>query len=198
MNMNQEEEMSEYNDVYLHQDDEIVIEGDTSESDIDESDDDSELESDNEYDEINRLDYMHFYSEKEHNHYYIGLCDKDYSPPNIIMSSSVSPTMYFKYSNKIMVRYLYYYSGLHSNKLSIDIMKLHIDSNGTYNVIIKTFWLRIIQRIWKKIYKQRIYIKKNRLRSSNLKHREIHGNWPRKIHCLPSLPGMCSIYTAGL
>ena len=41
MNMNKEEEMSEYNDVYLHQDDEIVIEGDTSESDIDESDDDS-------------------------------------------------------------------------------------------------------------------------------------------------------------
>lgn len=193
--MNQEEEISEYN-FYLNQNDEVVIEGNTSDSESDESEYYSEIESDNEYDEINRLDYMHFYSEKQHNHYYIGLCDKDYSPPDIIMSSSVSPEMYFKYSNKTMVRYLYYYSGIYNglqpNKLSIDIMKLHIDSDGTYNIIIKTFWLRIIQRTWKKIYKQRLYVKKNRLQSANLKYREIHGNWPRKICYLPSLNGMCN------
>ena len=41
--------------------------------------------------------------------------------------------------------------------------------------IIKTHWLRVIQRRWREIYKKRIEGKMN---VKNLKYREIHGKWP--------------------
>jgi len=39
----------------------------------------------------------------------------------------------------------------------------------------KTYWLRLIQRRWREIYKKRLQQKKN---VRNLKYREIHGKWP--------------------
>ena len=141
----------------LFRNDEIVIVSDSSSEE--ESDYYSEIDSDNEYDEINRIDYQHFYAEKTHGNYYIGICDKELYADTILMGSTVSPNVYFNYSNRTLIHYLYYYSGnycgLDPRKLKVDIMKLHIRENGTYTVIIKTFWIKIIQRIWKKIFKQR-------------------------------------------
>ena len=56
--------------------------------------------------------------------------------------------------------------------------------------ILKTFWLRIIQRTWKKIYKQRQYIMKKRLQFQSLIHREKTGRWPVLYAHVPSLQGM--------
>ena len=41
--------------------------------------------------------------------------------------------------------------------------------------ILKTFWLRILQRKWKKYYKKKIQFIKN---MKNLYYREIHGKYP--------------------
>ena len=152
----------------------------------------SDIESDNEYDDINQQDYQHFYSEKEHGKYYIGLCDYHYMPNHIIMAASVSPRIYYGHTNRAIVHYLYYYSGGYcgisiSRKMHIDIMKLHILEDGTYTVIVKTFWLRLVQRRWKNIYKERMKCIQKRKRVHSLKYRECNGQWPRDIAYLPGL-----------
>lgn len=176
----------------LFRNDEIVIVSDSSSEE--ESDYYSEIDSDNEYDEINRIDYQHFYAEKTHGNYYIGICDKELYADTILMGSTVSPNIYFNYSNRTLIHYLYYYSGnycgLDPRKLKVDIMKLHIRENGTYTVIIKTFWIKIIQRIWKKIFKQRKFVIKERTKINSLKTRECNGKWPIKIQYLPGLYGL--------
>ena len=58
--------------------------------------------------------------------------------------------------------------------------------------ILKTFWLRIIQRKWKKVFKHRNEIIKLRCNPSNLRYREIHGKWPSNCDNFPTLNGMLS------
>jgi len=53
--------------------------------------------------------------------------------------------------------------------------------------ILKTFWIRIIQRKWKQIFKNRQFIIRNRCCPSKLYLREITGNW---LSNLPGLRGM--------
>lgn len=58
--------------------------------------------------------------------------------------------------------------------------------------IIKTFWLRLIQRKWKNICKNRKNIIMIRCLPYSLHYREIYGNWP--VNCInyPILKGMLS------
>ena len=58
--------------------------------------------------------------------------------------------------------------------------------------ILKTFWLKIIQRKWKNVLKERDIIIKTRCRPSSLKYREINGKWPRECFYYPILKGMLS------
>jgi hypothetical protein len=55
---------------------------------------------------------------------------------------------------------------------------------------IKTFWLRLIQKRWKKLYKQRCHIIANRRKIQSLQFKELHGKWPRGLN---KLPGICDI-----
>ena len=58
--------------------------------------------------------------------------------------------------------------------------------------ILKTFWLRIIQKKWKNVFKERKYIMKMRCNFSNLKIREICKTFPKSCLHLPGLKGMLS------
>ena len=193
---NSSEESNEPTELLNNSDDDIIII--SSSEDSEDSDYESELDSDNEYDDINREDYAHLYAEKSHGKYYIGACDKVYSENFILMASTVSPTVYFKYPHRTIIHYLYYYSGnycgLSPKKISLDIMKLDILEDGTYNVIIKTYWLRLVQRHWKNKYKQRLSIIKQRITPTNQLYNSIHGKYPLHISKLPSLNGMLSTY----
>jgi hypothetical protein len=61
--------------------------------------------------------------------------------------------------------------------------------------ILKTIWLKIIQRTWKKIYKERQVIISIRRNPNSLRHREIYGTWPNNCFCYPGLKGMLSNLT---
>lgn len=63
---------------------------------------------------------------------------------------------------------------------------------GEQIAIIKTMWIKIIQRKWKKIFITRNHIIKCRSCPSSLSTRQLTGKWP--IHCihLPELKGMLS------
>jgi hypothetical protein len=56
--------------------------------------------------------------------------------------------------------------------------------------IIKTFWIRWIQRVWKKIYKERQNVFNRRLSIQSLKYRELNGKWPQNCLVFPSIRGM--------
>jgi len=56
--------------------------------------------------------------------------------------------------------------------------------------ILKTFWLRIIQRKWKKVFAERQNIIKQRCYISSLNELEIYGKWPQTCNNLPGLKGM--------
>jgi len=61
--------------------------------------------------------------------------------------------------------------------------------SGECVAIIKTLWLRLIQRTWKRIYKKRLEIIYS---FDNLRHIEFTGKW---IQRLPTLRGMLSYLT---
>ena len=56
--------------------------------------------------------------------------------------------------------------------------------------ILKTFWLRIVQRKWKKVFRERKNMIRNRLSLTSLHTRQITGKWPKKYETLPGLRGM--------
>ena len=61
---------------------------------------------------------------------------------------------------------------------------------GVLVAILKTFWLKIIQRKWKKICAERQTILQNRKSIYNIRYREIHGKWNSLCSYLPSIRGM--------
>ena len=58
--------------------------------------------------------------------------------------------------------------------------------------ILKTFWIRLIQRKWKKIFSQRKQVIARRCLPSSIFHRQMTGNWPNNCLILPSLNGILS------
>ena len=65
-------------------------------------------------------------------------------------------------------------------------------NTGHCIAILKTFWLRLIQRKWKNIIKERKNIIKKRCNPNSLTHREITGKWPEDCLRFPQLKGMLS------
>jgi len=59
--------------------------------------------------------------------------------------------------------------------------------------ILKTFWIKLIQRTWKNILQKRKYILRKRANINSLKHRELTGRWPNDCIHYPELRGMLSV-----
>ena len=57
-------------------------------------------------------------------------------------------------------------------------------------VIIKTMWIKLIQRKWENIYAERKKIIRMRMSHSSLSKRELTGYWPNKCIYLPTIHGM--------
>jgi hypothetical protein len=67
---------------------------------------------------------------------------------------------------------------------------IYLSDEGQCIAILKTFWIRLIQRTWKNIYKKRALIIKKRSTQTSLKYREIYGKWPKDCIEYPYLKGM--------
>lgn len=76
------------------------------------------------------------------------------------------------------------------NYIKPEIAECIVLPTGENIAIIKTMWIKIIQRKWKKVYAARQHIIKCRSCPSSLSIRQLTGMWPR--HCLrmPGLKGM--------
>jgi hypothetical protein len=72
-----------------------------------------------------------------------------------------------------------------NNFIKIDIVVIsELPGNESVGYI-KTFWIKLIQRRWKKIYKQRQDILKQRMLPKSIREREITGKWPKGLTLWP-------------
>ena len=176
----------------------------STESDTTESDTDSEYEyemyepeMENIYDTIYFDDSEFLDADKEDSCYYIGFYEYIRSQSELLLGTTVSPKIFYKYPCGNVCRYLRAYS-IVRNKYStknIQVMQLKILTHNTFTVIIKTYWIRLIQRHWKKIYKERMEFIKLRKNISNQRHFDLNGRYKIGSNNLPpSLYGMLSIY----
>ena len=74
--------------------------------------------------------------------------------------------------------------------LRIEIARLNYLKGGECSAIFKTYWLKIVQREWKRIYKTRLQVKRERNTPKSIIYFERHGKWPPQINYLPSIKDM--------
>jgi len=144
-------------------------------------------------DEIYSREQIFLDSEKQNGQYYIGLA-KHMKSRQILLLNAISAKTLYKYSYIHVLKYLYYYSLVRLYQPNVEIMKLYILNDGTYSVVLKTHWIRLIQRHWRNALHLRKQIMKKQMHLSSLYHREIHGKFPRGLNNMPMLSGLMSQY----
>ena len=159
----------------------------------DETDTETDYETDEEViDELYQEDEEFVNEEKITNNYYIGICKKYYD--YYLLVNTVSPTLSYKTPYHLALTYLREYSIIYIHQPEIEIMKLNILTDGTYSVIKKTYWLRLIQRHWKKVIRLRNDIYNKRMLISSQYSFQIRARYPHGLNVLPGLVGMLMEY----
>jgi hypothetical protein len=141
-------------------------------------------------DEIYHEERHHNNMEKQHGKIYIGICKYFKDSKSFILLNTVSLRTFYKNTYYDVLKYLYYFGTIRYNQPKIDLMKLIILEDGTYSVIIKTHWIRIIQRCWRNILKKRNEIMYLRTKVESLCYREIYGLFPRNCNSFPTIHGL--------
>jgi len=129
----------------------------------------------------------------DHGALYIGhyFYDREYN--TLLLASTINPRTMFKHSHNAVVKYLHESSLSFLQNPKIDIMQMCISQDiRVFSVIVKTYWLKIVQRCWKNTFKQRIEVIEKQKSPKSLWFREIHGRFPRGCDVLPELRGMLS------
>ena len=82
----------------------------------------------------------------------------------------------------------------------IQIMKLQIQdtesSHQLYTVVLKTHWIRLVQRHWKTLMKERKKMIKQRASITSRQLFENTGKYTYEINFMPRLKGMLSMYSS--
>lgn len=111
--------------------------------------------------------------------------------PIMFFGNAISAELFFRYKYSQVITYMRSIIMCRNMNPVVDIMQLKISENGLYLAIIKTYWISLIQRHWKKIMKQKkeyIELQKN---IQYIRKREISHKMKRPRF---SLKGMLSIY----
>jgi hypothetical protein len=73
-----------------------------------------------------------------------------------------------------------------------EIIECKLIYTGYYIAIIKTFWIKMIQRFWKNIFRNRLNAYKNRKNIYAIQYNERNGKWPNNCYSTGELRGMLS------
>lgn len=130
--------------------------------------------------------------DKQHNNYYIGSAIYYSQLNSIQLDTAVSLGTLFSYNIDDISLYLAEYSISNTMRTlpCVHILQLDIKPDGEYCAIIKTFWLRIVQRAWKKQFAKRQSIIRSRGHIASQRHFELTGTYPRSIRTIPGLRGL--------
>lgn len=142
---------------------------------------------------ISEVEQTFLDSNKESGNYYIGsaiLIRNRY----YIMNAAITAGSFFQFPIQSIMFYLSEVSLVYFIKPRIEIMKLYIHPvTMEYIVLLKTFWLSIIQRTWRRILRERKEVLRKRCSIQNIQHRMIHGRHLMGLNVLPGLVGMLSM-----
>lgn len=139
----------------------------------------------NDYNDIERIyekEYLFLDCEKINNKYYIGIYSR--VDDELLLGSCISPSSFFEFSINAVKKYLSTYSIIYNDRFflkNVDILQLVInETDGTYNIIIKTVWLRLFQRKWKKLFEEKKSMMEHKKKLSSRMYFEVYGKWPPK------------------
>jgi hypothetical protein len=105
------------------------------------------------------------------------------------MTTTITIQTFRNFEYELINTYLGYYFVPDNTPVNIDIMQLYISNDLTYYVVLKTFWLRILQRTWRKIFNKRYEIIQNRKKVSTQEYFRVNGKYPLCASQLPSYLG---------
>lgn len=112
--------------------------------------------------------------------YYVGCYVYDVPTNILLLVLKIKPSTFLAYGRNILLKYFYYYSWIRQ-KPNMEIVQVNILEDGTYSCVVKTRYLRMIQKKWREIYRNR----QEFIKSINLKQlhrREITGRFS-KAYC---------------
>ena len=135
--------------------------------------------------------------DKTHLRYYLG--SASLINEKWLLETAISPQLFFSHSYKRICNYLKNFSVHSRAQKTVSILQLHIeDIENTpwtcYYVINKTFWIRLIQRHWRKICKRNKMIINGRKCPRNQYFRQIRGKYPIGYNQLYGLHGLLAQY----
>lgn len=121
--------------------------------------------------------------------YYVGLPYYDNVFDVLILASSIHISTFLTRPIEHTMHYLTQYSIIRTGRAAKpEIMQLHIHPiHESYNVVLKTHWIRLIQRTWKNVMMRRAAIRRKWAQPETMKYRELHG---RNTDAVPGLRGM--------
>lgn len=126
--------------------------------------------------------------DKKHLKYYIGIYEKN-KDGLLIMTTTITIQTFGNFDYELVDMYLKYYFVTNNTPVNIDIMQLYISNDLTYYVVLKTFWLRIVQRTWRRIFNQRCAIIQIRKKVSTQEYFRTNGKYPQCASRLPTYLG---------
>jgi hypothetical protein len=99
---------------------------------------------------------------------------------------------YNSFVNRIGNEYICNYDNIikRDDYIKPEIGKIYYLKGDECVCVLKTFWIKIIQRAWKKIYQNRQKIKRMRYRPDVIFHKQLTGKYKEDCQHLPSIRGM--------
>jgi hypothetical protein len=155
---------------------------------------DSPTDSNVSSDTIYRYDQSFLDSEKVDGTYYLGTVYLPLYEQSYLLSIAIQTKTFFKFSYPSVVRYMCRYSIFMNSPKKIDIIQLRVLEDGSYICIIKTHWIRIIQRHWKKTYRQQTDTLNRRKHVDSLFEIQTKGRYPIGARYNPTIRGMLAQY----
>lgn len=155
------------------------------------TDTESEDEPEDEYDDIDGFENARPFAEKEDGKYYLGMPWVSHDDRRILLNASISAEGFFAFDFVRVCQYIRLFALFYArSNQPIEIMRLSIHHDGVYEVVLKTHWLRIVQRTWRKVYRERRRIYDARMSVPVQAYVRKEGRYPPSLEILPSLRGM--------
>jgi hypothetical protein len=118
--------------------------------------------------------------------YYIGsyeLFINENGKKQMLLGTVVSNKTFFKFPYPHIQKYVELYNIHYKHNKRVDIMKLYI-VDEEYIVVLKTFWIRIIQRNWRRVYNQRLRVIQQRMNPTEQFHFQTRGRYTESLKTL--------------
>lgn len=150
------------------------------------------------FSDIDDFEYEYQIRDKEDGEYAIGNYIRFNKIHNLYIGTTISTKCFFEFPFDKTTAYINACSKIYrSNYLSkMHIMKCVANQNDVEMVpIIKTHWIRLIQRHWKSVFAIRTEMIRKQMGINALKNREIGNRGSASLLCnMPNIKGMLSIY----